>query len=85
MRQQLIVAGREYVIKHNSAEMVAKGILDNLENPKEYDDYPDFFRNKYQPDSEEEIGTINGWTKFVKDCDWYKKFVTPGERNGLRF
>ena len=85
MRQQLIQQGKEYVLNHNSVHAVSKGMLDNLQRPGHYDYYPDFFRNKYIPVNEEETGTINRWTKFVKNEPWYKEYVPEGKRDGLCF
>ena len=72
-------------MKHNTATMVAKGIMADLEQQREYNYSPQFLRNQYQPADEQEVALINKWTSYVKDCNWYSSTVKPGIRNNLVF
>jgi hypothetical protein len=85
LRKRLAIEGREYDMRHNASDHVASGILNDLEHSRTPYYHPEFLREKYNPFTEAEIQTINQWTGFVQDCDWYKKYVTPGERAGLIF
>lgn len=85
LRKRLAEEGRAYAIANNAADHVVAGILQDLEHPRPADYTPAFLRDQYQPVSVTEIETINQWTEMVKDCEWYKETVRPGERAGLIF
>jgi hypothetical protein len=85
LRQKLIEAGQNYVNRNNTARKVAGNIISNLENPVKFDYFPGFLRYHYKPLNSDEANMINQWTDFVRNCNWYKKYVQPGERDGLRF
>ena len=85
LRNKLIEDGREYAMQHNTAEIVTKGILADLDAQKKYDYYPTYLRQQFKPDNNSEKECINQWTGFVKECDWYKSYISPGEREGLLF
>ncbi len=85
LRKRLAEEGRAYAIANNAADHVVAGILQDLEHPRPADYTPAFLQEQYQPGSATEIETINQWTEMVKDCDWYKKAIVPGERAGLIF
>lgn len=79
-RVELAKKGRAYVDKYHDARRTCKRILDLLEsdNP-EPDFYPTFFRERIIPESKEVIPIYNKYTNYVKDCDWYKKYIAPGK------
>jgi hypothetical protein len=85
MREELATKGYAYAIKYNAAKNVVEDILKNIEYPRTPDYFPNFLRYRYLPNSQDEINTINQWTNFVKDCDWYKQDITFGVRAGLEF
>lgn len=82
-RKELSYAGRAYVERNNTIEKVATDMLSKL-NSTNYDYYPKFFREKFEPvsDSIEYINTMN---ELVKTETWYKNDVLPGIRGGLKF
>lgn len=85
LRKQLAEDGRAYALANNTSEHVVSGILRDLESPRQPDYYPTFLREQFQPSTSAELKTINEWTNFVKDCDWYQQTVPTGERAGLIF
>jgi hypothetical protein len=85
LRKQLAEDGRAYALANNTAEHVVSGILRDLESPRQPNYYPTFLREQFQPSTSSELQTINEWTKFVNDCDWYQQTVPSGERAGLIF
>lgn len=85
-RVELAKKGRPYVEKNNDVRKLCAKIIMELENPSDnFDFYPDFFRNHFVPESKEVLDLYNRYTDLVKDCDWYKKNVKPGNRDGLVF
>jgi glycosyltransferase involved in cell wall biosynthesis len=58
-------------------------LVDGEQIPHDYT--PTFFREKFIPESEESVQVYNKWTDTVKNCDWYKANIKPGERAGLKF
>ena len=87
-RVELAKKGRPYVEKYHSPAERCKVLLDLLELQEErrsYDFYPEFFKNKFVPESQMAAEIYNTWTDFVKGCDWYKKYVKSKDRNGLKF
>jgi glycosyltransferase involved in cell wall biosynthesis len=85
LRDKLITDGRRYVEQHNTAEKITSQIIEDLHTYREPDYHPTFLRNHYNPLNGDEVKEINNWTRTVKDCDWYAKNITPGERDGLIF
>ena len=83
--KELAIKGREYALRNNSSAKIVADMLKNLEIPGQPDYYPDFLRQRFVPGSKSEILSINKWTSFVKDCDWYSVYVNMGEREGLVF
>ena len=89
-RESLILAGKSWIEKYADPKWIVKDILKKLENPdKKYDYIPAYFRDKAKFDSEgnppDAADQCNKWTTYVKDCDWYKKHVPLGTRDGLIF
>lgn len=84
-RVELSNKGRDFVLKYHDVNAFCEKLLNCIEDPKPEGDYvPTFFRNEYVPQANE-IDELNKWNLFVKECDWYNKFVLPGERAGLKF
>ena len=85
-RCRLAAMGREYVEKNLDIKHFCERVirLVSAEEKENYDYYPDFFRNTFLPESEF-IEEYNQWTKYLSNCDWYKKYVPAGEREGLIF
>jgi hypothetical protein len=85
LRRDLVLKGREYALKYNAVENVVNEIIMNLEIPRLPDYSPAFLIEMFEPSSLFEIHTMNEWTNFVKDCSWYKDYITQIERSGLIF
>lgn len=86
MRQKKALQARQYVETHLNFDIFCRDMLvflEQKETDRKYEFYPSFFRDKFIPENENFI--YNQWTDFVKDCDWYKKHVKSGERDGLTF
>ena len=83
-RKERAKLGRPFVQKYYAPEVVAKRTIDLLKNPK-IDHTPSFFREEFKPVLEGSAEQYNYYTSLVKDCDWYKELVPPGERDGLVF
>ena len=82
--------GRKWAEKYADPTCICNNIINNLNNPDiKPDYYPEFFRHhaifNSKWDSPDSIEICNKWTNFVKNCSWYKKYVKPGEREGLKF
>ncbi|OJJ19314.1 hypothetical protein BKI52_21110 [marine bacterium AO1-C] len=88
-RKALAKEGRPYVEKYHTPISICKSVLDylSIENSLEHTHTynPTFFRDTFTPASEEDTNTYNQWTAYVKNCDWYKKHVLSGNRDGLVF
>lgn len=86
-RIEIAAMGRPYIEKYHNPKEIVANILNHLDGSKlmEPDFYPAFFREQFIPESEEAKKVYNKWANYVKDCDWYKKYVSPGERAGLKF
>jgi hypothetical protein len=87
-RCHLAKRGRAFIEKYHSPVTMCREILQLLQTSEErrtYDIHPLFFREQFIPESEESLEVYNQWTEFVKQESWYKKYVKPGERKGLRF
>lgn len=90
-REKLAEQGPVY-IKRLSPQAACRGILEQLENPDSLEKrarllWLPFFNLHYMPerDSPERIDLFNAYTAMVRPCRWYKDYVVPGERGGLRF
>lgn len=83
-RNNLIKKGREYVERNNSAQHIVSAMMENLLNVKKPDYFPVYFRENYLPPAEV-IDYLNSKTAFLKEESWYKEFIEPGERAGLKF
>jgi len=86
-RANIASKGRPYIEAfHNPKQIVADLLvqLDNLDNHSP-DFLPVFFRERFQSESPEATKVYNEWTSTVRNCDWYKRSITPGERAGLIF
>lgn len=87
-RIELAKQGRPYVEKYHDVSVICCDILQKLENQtsaENLDYYPRFFREKFMPESEKHIKLYNRWSQFVSKTDWYRKYITVGERDGLIF
>ncbi|MBN8704018.1 MAG: glycosyltransferase [Bacteroidetes bacterium] len=51
----------------------------------EYDYIPTFFRDKFTPESDNALVMYNEYNRLVENCDWYKKNIQKGTREGLVF
>lgn len=87
LRSEIAAKGRPYIGKHHSPKKIVNDILNKIDNKTfcKPDYEPTFFRGNFIPESEESIDIYNKSTDFVKDCDWYKKHIATGERDGLFF
>jgi glycosyltransferase involved in cell wall biosynthesis/Tfp pilus assembly protein PilF len=84
-RVEIAKKGRPYVEKYHDATKLARRTLELLEQDHaEPDFYPTFFRNEFIPESND-TAIYNHYNEMVKECNWYKSNVTPGERCGLIF
>ncbi|WP_299456770.1 glycosyltransferase [uncultured Microscilla sp.] len=86
-RCKLAAQGRKYIEKHHTPANIVKDIVKMLEVNEEERSYifkPTFFRNDFSPEREY-LDLYNQWTRYVKDCNWYKKHVPSGEHNRLIF
>ncbi len=89
-RKILAKNGRKWVEKYADPTWICNKIINNLNNPDTKPDYyPEFFRHhatfNSKWDSPDSIEICNKWTNFVKNYTWYKKYIKPGEREGLKF
>ncbi|MCP5049790.1 MAG: glycosyltransferase [bacterium] len=87
-RAALAKKGRPYVEKHHDVVKLCRTMIDRLEShpgEEDYDLYPGFFRDHYVPESSNNSWLYNKYTNYVKDCRWYRRYVEPGQREGLRF
>lgn len=86
MRSELALRGRDYVIKYLDTQIFCQKVVDLVNGKKiEYDYEPNFFREKFVPESEEAKQVYNKWNRFVENENWYKQRVLKGERAGLIF
>jgi hypothetical protein len=60
-------------------------MLQDLTSMRDPDYYPRFLIDFYIPYDSFEVGVINKWNEFVKDCDWYKSRINAIHRLGLKF
>jgi glycosyltransferase involved in cell wall biosynthesis len=85
-RSDIAKKGRTFSEKYFKPKYFCDSIISLIANenslPADYD--PVFFRNDFLPEKEN-IEIFNKWTSFVKNEDWYKKYVSSGERAGLHF
>jgi hypothetical protein len=85
-RIELAKQGRAYAQKYLHPKYFCETVVSLVNDDKsvlpEYE--PDFFRENFIPENEN-IEIFNDWTNFVKDEEWYKKRIAPGERAGLIF
>ena len=85
-RVKLAGRGRDYVLRHLDVRNFCRKIL-NLSDGHNlpYDYIPEFFRNRFIPESEESIPIYNKWNESVNQTEWYSNYVKPGQRSGLNF
>jgi hypothetical protein len=79
--------GRPFVQAIHDPQKICKLALDILHTPemhRKHDYVPGFFRNEYSAEPDK-LEIYNKWTAFLMECDWYKQYITPGERAGLIF
>ena len=79
--------GREYIDKYHNPKLIFQhtiALLENNSNQEKLEFTPNFFREQFIPESENLV-VYNKWNEYVKDCDWYKKNIPSGEREGLIF
>jgi glycosyltransferase involved in cell wall biosynthesis len=89
-RKALSLQSRQYAQKHADIYTITKNILDKLDNTiDQYEYYPQYFRHhatfNTKWDAPNSIEVCNKWNRYVQDCDWYKKYVPKGERDGIIF
>lgn len=85
LRSSLIQKGREYVAHHNRVEHIVSHMMNALVEEGKPDYYPDYFRTTFKPSTEELATYINEQTRYVSECDWYKKYVPEGTIHNLKF
>ncbi len=90
-REKLAEQGPAYVTEL-SPQAACRSILEQLENPESLEKrsrllWLPFFNLHYmtERDSPERIALFNTYTAMVRGCRWYKDYVIPCERGGLRF
>ncbi len=91
-RQKIAKKCYDYATKKLSPVSACKSILDYIENPNDINSkltlvHTPFFNKFYTPTdaSPEKIALFNKYTNMVRYCPWYKKYVEPCERGGLKF
>lgn len=85
-RQRIAQLGRPYVEKYHDLKKLCRDILTFCEDDSLAEEHkPTFFREDFVPETPEVTWLYNKYTDFVKECDWYKQNIAPGERAGLRF
>lgn len=85
LRKKLAFSGREYVENNNSAKIITKKIIEDLDKNVHLEYYPAFLLKVFIPQKNSERLLINKWNKFVNKCVWYKENIKPFEREGLKF
>jgi hypothetical protein len=85
-RKQIASRGRAFADDVLDTRHFSRKVSDIFEGKNvPYDYTPDFFREKFIPESEDARMEYNKWTAYVKGCNWYKERIQPGEREGLIF
>lgn len=91
-RRALAQKGPAWVAEALSPATACREILDQLVEADNLEKrarlfWPSFFNLKYTPerDTPEQIALFNKYTALVRGCRWYKEYVIPCERGGLRF
>lgn len=87
LRDVVANKGRNYIKKYHNPKVIFQqtlALLENNSNQEKSDFTPNFFREQFIPESENLV-VYNKWNEYVKDCDWYKKNIPSGEREGLIF
>ena len=88
-REAISKKGIEWAKKWTDIDWITADILDKLENNREPDYYPQYFRQhatfKSKWDSPDSLAVANKWTRYVSNTDWYKKYIKSGNREGLEF
>lgn len=86
LRQSVAKLGRAYVEKYLDVRHFCNRVLELVEGKSpEFDYEPDFFRNEFIPENDEYAKLYNESIDKVKDCDWYRAGIKPGQREGLLF
>jgi glycosyltransferase involved in cell wall biosynthesis len=85
LRQELSYRGREYVEKNNSSTDAAKKVMKLLEGKDKPDFVPNFLKEHFVPESDDAAQVYNNWNAYLKNCEWYKKYVGSFSRDGLIF
>jgi len=85
-RREIAKKGRPYAEKYLRPKYFCDTVISLIEDeksiPPEYE--PNFFREYFIPENEN-IEIFNAWTDFIKNEEWYKNHIKPGERAGLKF
>jgi hypothetical protein len=87
LRDAVANKGRNYIKKYHNPKVIFQqtlALLENNSNQEKLEFTPNFFREQFIPESENLV-VYNKWNEYVKDCDWYKKNIPSGEREGLIF
>lgn len=92
LREELARQGPPYLSEMFSPERTCREILQQVMEPcnsalQARLFWRGFFNLDYAADNDspERIHLLNRATDIVRDCPWYKKYVVPCERGGLRF
>jgi glycosyltransferase involved in cell wall biosynthesis len=85
-RKEHAKKGRPYVEKYLDVSLFCEKVVALVKGESiPYDYTPEFFRNKYIAESENEIALLNRWTEKVKMESWYSEGIQSGKRDNLYF
>ena len=86
-RTEIASKARSYIEKYHNPKIIIEDITNHLNGVKilKPDFTPVFFREEFVPESADALKVYNKWNQYIAECDWYKKTVKSGERNGLVF
>lgn len=88
LRNEIAANGRLYIEKYHNPKKIVADLLNMLQQNNDFSESefkPTFFRENFIPESPEALRIYNSWTDTVKECNWYKNNIVPGERAGLLF
>gem|GEM_PF-4932397 len=90
-RRELALRGRVAIETYCSPVMVARDILQCVENPQSFETqamlsfHRAILRHDFIPENEADTAMYNRTTDIVRNCPWYKRMYQPGARHGLVF
>jgi hypothetical protein len=89
LRIDLAKKGIAWAKKYSNQEWICNTIINNLENNIAPDHFPKFFTEHAtftsKWDTKDAIKVANKWTKYVKESEWYDKYIDSNTREGLSF